>query len=854
METAVWQTVSIPHTWNVSDVMDDTPGYYRGEGWYRKKWKLPREWKGKQVYLCFNGANQVTKVFINGKKAGEHTGGYTGFTIPLNAYLDWNGDNSIAVCVDNSFNQNIPPLSADFTFYGGLYRGVSLMALQPVHFSTDDNGSQSVFITTPQVSKQQAVVNVRGKFTNEKKSIAKIKVLTIVLDKDNNKIGEQSSAYTIAANKDQVFEQTLSNISSPHLWSPDDPYLYKIITRIVDAATGNTLDEVSNPLGFRWFRFDAAKGFFLNDQPLMLVGTSRHQDYQGLGNAVPTDIARKDVALIKEMGGNFLRVAHYPQDPAVMQACDELGLLTSVEIPVVNEITETDTFYNNCLHMQREMIRQNFNHPSVVMWCYMNEVLLRPHFNNDKPRQKIYFNNITKLARSLDSLTRKEDPTRYTMMAHHGDFNRYKEVGLIDIPMVVGWNLYSGWYGANMNEFPAFLDQFHKNYPNKPMAVTEYGADADPRIRSNDPLRFDKSVEYATAFHQFYMKEMLKRPFVSAAMVWNLADFNSETRTESMPHINNKGLLEWDRKPKDVYYYYKAILSDKPFIKILGTDQRPGMADSIAGVCWQKIQVAATDGEAVLFINDQSQAVKTIENGIAEWRVPFSNGSNTIRVQMTRDGKTYTDEKTIECRMQPFDIKQANSSFRQLNVLLGAKRFFQGEKEEWWIPDQEYRAGSWGHIGGKPFKLNRLPYGTDKDIKGTFADPVYQTQQVGIQKYRVDAPDGDYELTLYFAELLGGITKPIPYNLDSLDRIEPSGKRIFDVWVNDSLVLKSFNIIAQYGPAEAVQQKIKLTVKNGKGIEVTFKAIEGEPVLNALQVRRSDFIKQEELNVSKNDD
>ncbi|RZM15925.1 MAG: hypothetical protein EOO88_43215, partial [Pedobacter sp.] len=348
-------------------------------------------------------------------------------------------------------------------------------------------------------------------------------------------------------------------VTYPTLWSVASPYLYKASTIITEASTGKVLDEIEHSVGFRWFTFDASQGFFLNGKSLKLIGASRHQDRKGFGNAVPDSLARKDVVLLKEMGGNFLRVAHYPQDPAVLKACDELGILASVEIPVVNEITETDSFYNNCLQMQVEMIRQHYNHPSVIIWCYMNEVLLRPSFNDDKARQTLYFSNIAKLAGRLDSLTRKEDPFRYTMIAHHGNYNQYKEVGLIDIPMIVGWNLYQGWYGSKIEDLPPYLDRYHRDYPQKPMMITEYGADADPRIRSTDPVRFDKSIEYATYYHQYYLEQIMQRPFVAGAQVWNLADFNSETRNESMPHINNKGLLQWDRTPKDPYYFYNGV-------------------------------------------------------------------------------------------------------------------------------------------------------------------------------------------------------------------------------------------------------------------------------------------------------
>jgi beta-galactosidase len=625
-------------------------------------------------------------------------------------------------------------------------------------------------------------------------------------------------------------------ITSPHLWSPEDPYLYSVETKITDEKN-KVIDVIKNPLGFRWFSFDAAKGFMLNGSPYKLIGASRHQDFKDLGNAVPDNLAIKDVVLLKQMGANFLRVAHYPQDPVVLKTCDSIGLLTSVEIPVVNEITESAAFYNNCEQMQLEMIRQNFNHPSVIMWCYMNEVLLRPHFANDKEKQKIYFSNVAALAKRLDSLTRAEDPFRYTMMANHGSYTQYKNVGLLEIPMVVGWNLYQGWYGGTMKDFPVFLDDFHKNYPAKPFLVTEYGADADPRIHSSQPVRFDKSVEYTTLFHQFYLTEMLKRPFVAGAIIWNLADFNSETRNETMPHINNKGLLEWNRTPKDPYYYYQAMLSKKPFIKILGMNtDRYGSADSIQMVSTQVIQVASNLAEVSITVNGKFQSGIKITNGLGEIELPLKAGMNTITVEGTKDEKLYKDNLKFNLHISQ---RFFNANFSQLNILLGGTRHFLDSKNQWWQPDHVYEQKGWGSIGGKKFKVennSRLPYGTDKNIISTDDDPIYQTQQTGIREYKFNVPPGKYELTFHFAELVGGNVNGLPYNLDNNSRTEKTDRRIFNVKVNDQLFLDHFNIAEQYGIAKAVTKNLIVTVNNDHGINISFEAIEGEPILNAIQL------------------
>jgi beta-galactosidase len=843
VESSGWTAVQLPHTWNTDDVMDDVPGYYRGIGWYKRSFSPGQELKGKEISFYFEGANQETEVFINGKKAGSHTGGYTGFSVPVTQFLNWNGENEIKVKVDNSFNAMIAPLTADFTFYGGIYRDVFLVATEKIHFSSTDHGSAGIYITTPSVSDENAVVAVKSIIYNQSNTVQAVKVVSTLYDKKKKKVSEMTSTVSVPSLSELAVDQKLLPVTNPKLWSPEDPYLYSMETRMLDAK-GATLDLLTNPVGLRWFRFDANKGFFLNGNAYKLAGASRHQDYKGYGNAVPDELAIKDVQLLKKMGANFLRVAHYPQDPCVLNACDSLGILASVEIPIVNEITESDSFYRNCEVMQLEMIKQNFNHPSVILWCYMNEVLLKPHFMDDKERQKKYFSGITALAQKLEDLTRKEDPYRYTMMADHGNLDQYQKAGLLNIPMVVGWNLYSGWYGGSMEEFPAFLDQFHKAYPSRPFMVTEYGADADPRIRSSQPVRFDKSVEYTTRFHQYYFAEMMKRPYVAGAVVWNLADFNSETRMETMPHINNKGLLEWDRTPKDPYYFYEAMLSKKPFIKILGSCQSGfGIADSTGGVCYQLVQVATNFDFVNIRLNGKLQSrLKTVD-GLCEIKIPFKEGFNTIEAQGEKNGQQFTDKVSVQIHLQPQCLADKHFQFRQINVLLGSGRYFVDEKGDLWQPDQLYRKGAWGSVDGKKFKLennNRLPYGTDKNIIGTNDDPVYQTQQTGIHQYRLDVPAGRYELTLHFAELLGGKVRLPPYNLNVEERDEKGQRRIFNVLVNGKTVLYHFNISDQDGMSKAVVKSTTVVVTNDEGVLIDFQPVEGGPILNALQLKRLD--------------
>lgn len=837
--------INLPHTWNAFDVMDDAPGYYRGIGWYKKKLNLKSEWRYKKLFLHFEGANQETTVYLNDKKIISHIGGYTAFTVPLEN-LKFNGKDQISVKVDNSYNENIAPLTADFTFFGGIYRNVSLLVLEDAHFDGKQHATSGVYVRTENVSKAASTIVVSGNLVNTSTLAKQLTIKSTLFDASSKKNEEVKSSIAAAPGKQITFQMPILRIASPKLWSPENPYLYYVITQLIDVKTGKVLDEVKTNVGLRFFSFDADKGFFLNGSSYKLIGASRHQDFATMGNAVPKSLQVKDVELLKEMGGNFLRVAHYPQSQAVLDACDRLGILASVEIPVVNEITESETFTQNCMNMQLEMIKQNYNHPSIIIWAYMNEVLLKMRYANEPDRKQKYLNSIASLAQKLEDLTRKADPTRYTMMSNHGDVNGYIKAGLVKIPQLVGWNLYQGWYGGKSEDFGPGLDRIHAQMPDKPILVTEFGADVDPRIHSFSAVKFDKSLEYGMLYHQIYITAILKRPFVAGAAVWNLADFNSETREETMPHVNNKGLLTLDRQAKNTYYLYKANFQAKPFIKIGNGSWklRGGIAHPNENLLVQNLQVIANTDSISLWVNGISLGEKKVENRLTNWAIPFKNGKNQIKAVAVVNGVKLEDIATIDFNLIPYSLKRFDKAL-SLNILLGSERQFIDEaKQELWIPSPTYTVGSWGSIGGEIFKIknsSRQSYGSDKNINETLNDPIYQTQLVGLDGYKLDVAKGKYEVTLHFAELMGNTNQSnLPYNLDSLIRVnkEIPEQRVFDVYLNDKLVIKNINLAATYGAAHSVQKKFDCVVSDDRGIQLEFKGITGKAVLNALQVRR----------------
>jgi beta-galactosidase len=845
-----WEKISLPHSFNTHDVMNDEPGYYRGKTWYKKTVIIPGSWSQKIAYLHFEGANQVAAIFLNGKPAGQHTGGYNAFNVRLNDYikLDPKGtDVVITVRVDNAFNPNIPTLTADFTFFGGIYRDIMLNTFDPVHFRADDRAARALYISTPKVSASAGIVQVRGEISNNWSKGITVLVNHRILDREGKTVSEKTETLKLK-DGNNPFSLALPTVVSPKLWSPEDPYLYRVISIIRDQKTKKVLDELVNPLGFRWYQFTGDKGFFLNGKSYKLWGASRHQDNMLIGNALSDALHVKDVRLLKEMGANFLRIAHYPQDPAILEACDRLGLLTSVEVPIVNTITESEEFYSNSKEMQIEMVRQNYNHPSVIIWAYMNEVLLKAPFKGEKERQEVYYKNVVKLARSIDSLLQKEDPYRNTMLVFSSNYELFKRVGLLQIPQIVGWNLYNGWYTAGIEKFGAHIDKHHQEFPKTPMLITEYGADADPRIRSLDPVRFDKSQEYALYYHKEYIKAITDRDYVSGGIVWNLADFNSETREESMPHINNKGLLDIYREPKDVYYLYQSFLLKKPFIHIGSRNWklRSGIAESDEKLlCRQRVEVYTNQqSEVTLNLNGKIIGKVIPKDGAASFDVPFSDGINQLEVAVQSSGNEVKDATEINFLLLPYTLRSTALPFSEINVSLGDNRYFIDEKShQVWIPEKEYQAGSWGYVGGDVYRIpnsSRHPYGSDKNILGTDYDPIYETQRIGIKEFRFEVPDGRYDLTLHFAELISDVKREaLVYNLDNKEaKPQKRVERTFDVLVNNVKMIDHLGSDNYLIPETAYNSRIFVDVKAGKGITLQFIPVKGDAILNGIQLRK----------------
>ena len=836
-----WQIVNLPHTWNAKDVMDDESGYYRGIGWYRRAVNIPIEYSGKQITLYFEGANQEVELFVNGQRAGIHVGGYTRFSFDITPFLIVGERNNFAVKVNNRYDELIPPLTADFTFFGGIYRDVFLIVTEKQHVSTTHYASEGIYLSTPRVNEELAQVEVKTLLTNASPQDKRLKVEHTVIHPGKQDVLTVSKVIKLAKSTANQVDVQKFDINNPALWSPESPSIYTVRTRVYDEQSKKLLDEVFQPLGLRWFEFSAEKGFHLNGKPYKLIGTNRHQCFDGMGNALSDEIHVRDVMLLKEMGGNFLRVSHYPQDPVVMEMCDKLGIITSVEIPIVNAITEHEEFDRNSIEMAREMVFQDYNRPSVLIWSYMNEVMLRPPFITDSVRHAIYLKSVGRLAEKIENQIRQDDPYRYTIIPFHGSIERYVAAGLTRIPMIIGWNLYQGWYGGTFDGFGKFLDDAQEKLKGIPFIITEYGADVDPRLHSFEPTRFDYTQEWANLYHESYIKDIMERTYVVGANIWNLNDFHSEDRGNAVPHINSKGITSTDREFKDTYLQYQALFRKDPIVNIGGRNWniRGGNADENYS-CIQPVKVYSNLGEVEFFLNGISLGKEKTTDAIAEFNVPFVPGENVLEAIGYAGKRAVRDLIRVDFRMIASNLKDEKFPFESINVMLGSKRYFEEkDKSVIWLPEKPYTPGSWGYVGGKNY-VKRTRHGqqpaSDLNILNTNIDPVFQTMRHGIESFKLDVPDGEYTVSLYFAELMSKTTKVLVYNLGDDAIADDMDERIFSVDINGKRVIYNLNVAREFGELNAVTKKFIVQVQQGKGISIDFSPVKDEAILNAIRV------------------
>ena len=616
-------TVDLPHTWNARDGQDGGNDYWRGTCIYRTHFAAPQfNTASHQVWIQFDGVNASAHVVLNGSPVCNHDGGYSTFRANITELL--RDENELTVEVDNSKNDRVYPQKADFTFYGGIYRDVSLMVVSKNHFTLDYFGGPGIRIT-PTVQGTDASVQVTTWHDGEGE------VSIELLDAAGN---------TVATGKGPDITLTIFNA---HLWNGvKDPYLYSCKARLV--VNGTVEDETTTRFGVRSFKVDPKKGFFLNGKSYPLHGVSRHQDRKGLGNAITREMHDEDMALIKEIGANTIRLAHYQHDQYFYDLCDEVGMVVWAEIPYISEHMPNGR--ENTISQMKELIIQNYNHPCIVCWGVSNEITI-----STKDKKDMLDNH-----RQLNDLCHEMDKTRLTTLACYamcGPFNRSAH-----ITDMVSWNLYLGWYvpGFILNDL--WMDFFHLVYPGRPLGFSEYGAEGMPNLHSSKPRRGDHTEEYQAKYHEYMLRCFKRHPWMWATHVWNMFDFAADARDQGgEPGMNHKGLVTFDRKTKkDSFYLYKAWWSDEAFVHICSKRfvERTGSTATV--------KVYSNQSTVALYVNGNKVGEQTGEH-VFTFKVPLNGELHIQAVAGDRTDESvirHVDTPNPEYKLHKTKSKSAN--------------------------------------------------------------------------------------------------------------------------------------------------------------------------------------------------
>ena len=623
-----WQTVSIPHNWGWEEAQQGNTNYYRGPGWYRRELNVIRE-TGKRYFLRFEAASLVADVYVNGKRLGEHRGGFGAFCYEITGELSASGTNLIAVRVSNKSEPDIAPLSGDFSVYGGLYRPVHLIETAAENFTLTDHGSPGVAWLQTSVTKKKAAIDVTAQISNGTRQKRPLTLVTTVLDADGNQVADRRQQIVLATNVTAPYWLRVI-VPHPHLWNGrQDPYLYKAV---IELRSGDSVvDSVEQPLGLRFYSVDPDKGFSLNGKPYHLHGVGKHQDRFNKGWAVSEADLDEDMALIKELGATVVRCAHYQHSDYFYSLCDKAGILVWAEIPQVNEITASEQFEETSRSQLLDLIRQNVNHPSIFVWSLFNE--LRP--GKPDPHREL---------QDLKIVANGEDPTRPAIAA-----TCTSELPQMNkIPDWLGWNIYPGWYSGwgTKDDFGASLDKRRSDSRHGGICISEYGAGANVEQHEQNPKQPKANgqwhpEEWQSLVHEAAWAAMKERPFVWGTFVWNMFDFAVSTRHEGgIPGRNDKGLVTYDRQTrKDAFYFYKANWSDEPTLYI--TSRR--FIERTNAVTDVKIYSNASKVE--LLLNGKSQGKRSDgTNCVFIWKnVTLKPGENQITAKAVRDGKKLSD-------------------------------------------------------------------------------------------------------------------------------------------------------------------------------------------------------------------
>lgn len=633
-KSITWQNITLPHTWNAVD-MQTGKDFYEGEALYQKDYFFNSELKDKRIFLKFEGVGQVADLWVNNKLVGTHKGSYSAFCFDISYHIKLGEKNKILVKVNNKARKDIIPVNHFlFGIYGGIYRPVSLIITDQINISTTDYASPGVYISQKNVSTAKADVNVAVKVENTTKRPASIEIRNTVFDQTGKQVIQNKATYDLSAMGRQELKQDFA-IDNPTLWNGiNNPYLYKLVTQIV--KDNKVIDEVIQPLGLRKIELVAGKGVLLNGEPYKMYGVSRHQDRWGFGNALSNEQHKEDLAIIQEMGATTIRLAHYQQAEYMYAKADSIGFLVWAEIPFVNTFTREEEY--NAKQQIEELIKQNYNHPSIYIWGLHNEVY--GSTPADYPAV---------LTRDLNDLAERLDPYRYTgAVSGYAEMNRPTNLNA----QVQGINHYFGWYGGNIGDLEKWAQNMQKNFPDNKLILSEYGADGNV-FQQQEQATLPEKWNYGAAFypenfatktHEVQWGIIAKNPIILASYAWNMFDFATPMWDRgSLIARNMKGLVTFDRKlKKDVFYWYKANWSKEPVVYI--TERRTIERKNAV----TPVTVYSNQGKPTLFINGkkidaQPQTKETPVHYVFE-NISLKKGKNKIKVVVKTNKNSYTDE------------------------------------------------------------------------------------------------------------------------------------------------------------------------------------------------------------------
>lgn len=631
----IHEIVDIPHTWNAKDAQEGIP-YYRGEGVYTKSFTPDIAWKNQRLFIRFEGVMTTAQVYLNGKLLGEHRGGYSAFIFELTDKIIYEQENVLKVVANNAYTLEVLPLFGDFNVYGGMYRPVNLLITPKVCISPLDYASPGIYLKQTSVTKESATVDASILISNASSQPENITVVATLFDAEGNSVESLQKEISANTGESEVAQQV--TIANPHLWDgKKDAYLYQVKTDIIQ--NGKITDSKTEPLGLRFFRVDSNDGFFLNGQHIPLHGVSRHQDRNDKGNALSYSHHKQDMDFMLEMGINALRLAHYQHSETMYDLTDSAGIIVWAEMPWVggpgalmggsNGYEPTDAFHNNAKQQLIELIRQNFNHPSICFWSIFNEIQ-----NPEEPSPIDFIHE-------LNDLAHKEDPSRLTVGASMLD----PKENIHDITDAIAWNRYFGWYYSEPKDMGKFLDKIHENNPDWCIGISEWGAGASiyqhsEKLEKPNPFGSPHPEEWQQYYAEEHLKIYNERPFVWGTFYWNMFDFGSQFRREGDHFgINDKGLITFDRKvKKDAFYLFKANWNNEPVLYIASKRFvfRNNEKTSVKGY--------SNLPSVTLKVNGEIIGSKSPEDGMVTWdNISLNKGNNGIVVTGESNGETLKD-------------------------------------------------------------------------------------------------------------------------------------------------------------------------------------------------------------------